>query len=37
MACSYLVAKNLSLQIPEAHVKQFIVVALISSGVSMLK
>ena len=37
MACSYLVAKNISLQIPEEHVKQFIVVALISSGVSMLK
>jgi hypothetical protein len=37
MVCSYLVAKNISMQIPEAHVKQFIVVALISSGVSMLK
>ena len=37
MACSYLVAKNVSMQIPESQVKQFIVVALISSGVSMLK
>ena len=37
MACSYFVAKNISMQIPEEYVKSFIVVALISSGVSMLK
>ena len=37
MACSYFVAKNISLQIPEKYVKSFIVVALISSGASMLK
>ena len=37
MACSYFVAKNISMQIPEEYVKSFIVVALISSGASMLK
>lgn len=35
MTASYLVAKNISMQIPETYVKQFIVVALVSSGVSM--
>ena len=35
MTASYLVAKNVSMQIPETYVKNLIVIALISSGVSM--
>ena len=33
---SYFVAKNVSLQLPEEYIKGFIVVALVSSGLSML-